>query len=94
MFSYSSDPVVFNYDDGAAGRDYLTRSGKPLKQKSLQTGGLRRYFSFLFYAQSPLSSGAKVKKEAERNDIIHFLNYLSVNRMYFVILREKYADIQ
>ncbi|EGT3632002.1 hypothetical protein AB7W15_17875 [Morganella morganii] len=81
-------------DDGAAGRDCLTRSGKPLKQKSLHTGGLRRYFSFLFYAQSPLSSGAKVKKEAERNDIIHFLNYLSVNRMYLFILRENRKDIQ
>ncbi|AVK38498.1 hypothetical protein CSB69_3446 [Morganella morganii] len=53
MFSYSSDPVVFNYDDGAAGRDYLTRSGKPLKQKASKQEAYGVTFRFFFTRKAP-----------------------------------------
>ncbi|RYC44537.1 hypothetical protein DEH81_08690 [Pectobacterium zantedeschiae] len=39
------------------------------KQKSLPEGGLSATFRFFSYAQSPLSSGAKVKKETENSSV-------------------------
>ncbi|PWD57163.1 hypothetical protein DF209_16120 [Pectobacterium polaris] len=39
------------------------------KQKSLPMGGLSATFRFFSYAQSPLNSGAKVKKETENSSV-------------------------
>ncbi|PSN06458.1 hypothetical protein C7G83_15685 [Siccibacter turicensis] len=45
-------------------------------KKSLREGGFWRVvFRFFSYAQSPLVSGAKVKKEAE-NSSVHACSYL------------------
>jgi hypothetical protein len=44
-------------------------TGYGQKQKSLHRGGLGATFRFFSYAQSLLSSGAKVKKETKNSSV-------------------------
>jgi len=66
----------------------LTLRCSKTKQKSLREGGFWRViFRFFSYAQSPLVSGAKVKKEAEKSsvhacsDLVDVVDY-AIERFY------------
>jgi len=63
----------------------MTRNLKAKKSLHLEASGV--IFRFFSHAQSPLESGAKVKKETE-NSSIHACNYLSESTVIIILFNE------